>query len=168
MQLMLALLGVSVAGFLLFGCQSAGSAPRGADRDEAAIAAVSAVLDALHDCASRADGQRYFALFAPDAVFLGTDATERWSLDEFRDYARPHFAAGRGWTYTVNRRFIGIGPSGDTAWFDESLANARLGECRGSGVLVQRKGAWRIAQYNLTIPVPNELAEDLARRIRER
>ena len=37
---------------------------------------VAAVLDDLHDAASKADGPRYFSLFAPDAVFFGTDAGE--------------------------------------------------------------------------------------------
>ena len=51
-------------------------------------------LDALHVAASKADGERYFALFAPDAVFLGTDATERWTLEEFKNYAGERFKTG--------------------------------------------------------------------------
>jgi len=129
---------------------------------------VDRVLDELHDAASKADGVRYFALFAPEAIFLGTDATERWTLDQFKAYARPPFAAGRGWTYAVQQRHVGFGPDGRTAWFDESLTNAKLGLCRGSGALVQSdSGAWQIVQYNLTIPVPNELADELVRRIRQ-
>lgn len=128
---------------------------------------VDAVLDALHDAAARAEEERYFALFAPDAVFLGTDATERWSLDEFRAYAHPIFSQGRGWTYHVERRFVGLGPEGRTAWFDETLTNAKLGLCRGTGALVRADdGAWRIVQYHLTIPVPNELAEEVVKMIR--
>jgi hypothetical protein len=45
--------------------------------------------------------------------------------------------------------------------------NASLGETRGSGVLLREDGRWRVAQYNLTIPIPNELAGDVALRIRE-
>ncbi len=131
--------------------------------------AVRQVLDALHDAAARAEEERYFALFAPDAVFLGTDATERWSVEQFRAYAHPIFSKGRGWMYSVERRFVGFGPEGRTAWFDESLTNAKLGVCRGSGALVKGDdGAWRIVQYNLTIPVPNELAEEVVKRIRAR
>ena len=40
------------------------------------------------------------------------------------------------------------------------------GECRGSGVLVRGERGWRIAQYVLSLPVPNELALDLVQRIR--
>lgn len=45
--------------------------------------AINAVLDDFHDAAAKADGDRYFKHFAPRAIFLGTDATERWSVDEF-------------------------------------------------------------------------------------
>ena len=36
---------------------------------------IALTLDALHAAAAKADGAAYFQLFAPDAVFLGTDAT---------------------------------------------------------------------------------------------
>jgi ketosteroid isomerase-like protein len=134
---------------------------------EADRANVDQVLDSLHDAAARADETRYFALFAPDAVFLGTDATERWSLEQFRAYAHPIFSQGRGWTYIVQQRYTSFGPGGRTAWFDESLTNAKLGLCRGSGALVKGDdGEWRIVQYNLTIPVPNDLAEEVVKMIR--
>lgn len=35
--------------------------------------------------------------------------------------------------------------------------NEKYGECRGSGVLLREGGEWRIAQYNLTVPIPNDL-----------
>ncbi len=127
-------------------------------------------LDQLHDLASRADGEKYFALFAEEAVFLGTDATERWTKAQFRAYATPYFDQGRGWTYHARPggRFITVAADGSTAWFDEVLDNARMGECRGSGVLVLRGGEWKIAQYNLTVPVPNDLMDTVTAMIRER
>ncbi len=128
--------------------------------------AVSAVLDALHDAASKADFDRYFGLFAEDAVFLGTDATERWSVADFKAYAKPIFEEGRGWTYTPTERHVYLARDGQTAWFDERLENANLGETRGAGVLVREGGAWKIAQYNLTIPIPNALAREVVRMIR--
>jgi hypothetical protein len=131
-----------------------------------AVHAVESVLDEFHRAASEADGEVYFGLFTPDGVFLGTDATERWTVEEFRAYAKPHFDQGRGWTYTPLERHVGLSDDGETAWFDERLHNDGLGETRGSGVLVRRGGAWKVAQYNLTIPVPNELAAELVERIR--
>jgi len=115
---------------------------------------VAAVLDDWHDAAARADEARYFAHFAPYAVFLGTDATERWNVDAFRAYAHPHFAAGKAWRFRAVRRSLTI--AGDVAWFDEDLATEKLGPARGSGVLVRREGEWRIVQYDLSIPIPND------------
>lgn len=127
---------------------------------------VAATLDSLHALAAQADFDRYFALYAPGAVFLGTDATERWSLEEFKDYTAPIFAEGKGWVYKVVERWITVSADGNTAWFDERLDNASLGECRGSGVLTRSGDQWLIEQYNLTIPVPNDLAYEFADRIR--
>ena len=125
-----------------------------------------AVLDDFHDAASKADGEEYFALFSHDAVFFGTDATERWPIEEFRRYAMARFETGRGWTYRATGRHVFVADEGATAWFDERLHNDKYGECRGTGVLVKRMGVWRIAQYNLTIPIPNEIALDVVRMIR--
>ena len=127
---------------------------------------VSAILDALHEAASEADFDRYFSLYAGESVFLGTDATERWTREEFMDYTRARFDTGTGWTYHTLERHIAIAPGGRTAWFDERLENANLGETRGSGVLVMEDGGWKVAQYNLTIPIPNEMAREVAERIR--
>jgi len=82
-------------------------------------------------------------------------------------FTKPYFEQGHGWTYVPLERHITIGSDGVTAWFDERLQNDNLGECRGSGVLVWEDGAWKVAQYNLTIPVPNALAGEVVKRIRE-
>ena len=129
-------------------------------------AELSRLLDDFHDAAASADEERYFAHFAPDAVFVGTDATERWTLDEFRAYAHPHFEAGRGWSYRASSRNITVAPGGDVAWFDERLANAKYGELRGSGVWSRHAAGWRLRQYVLSFAVPNELAVDFAERVR--
>ena len=52
------------------------------------------------------------------------------------------------------------------ARFDELLAHDRLGQCRGSGVLVREGDRWKVAQYNLSVPVPNDIVLDVAERIR--
>ena len=121
-----------------------------------ARAAIARELDDFHDAAARADEPRYFAHFAPEAVFLGTDATERWNVTAFRAYAHPHFAAGKGWTYRSVRRDVSFAPSRSIAWFDEDLLGERVGPTRGAGVLVFRDGRWLIALYDLSITVPNE------------
>ena len=130
-------------------------------------AAVSTVLDAFHAAAARADEEAYFALLAPNAVFLGTDATERWDKAAFRTFAHPYFARGQGWTFTPRDRRVDFSRDGRTAWFDELLDSATYGECRGTGVLEKGDGGWKIVQYHLTIPMPNDLAKDFVARIRE-
>ena len=37
----------------------------------------------------------------------------------------------------------------------------------GSGALERIDGAWKIQQYHLTIPIPNDLAKDFVARIRD-
>lgn len=121
-----------------------------------ARAAIDAVLDDWHDAAARSDEERYFAHMTDDSIFLGTDATERWTKDAFRAYAHPHFAAGHGWVMRSTRRDVSVDESGRLAWFDEDLDAVNLGPARGSGVLRREAGEWRIVQYNLALTVPNE------------
>ena len=126
---------------------------------------VSAVLDEFHDAASKADFKRYFSHFASDAIFLGTDATERWTLAEFKAYTKSRFEGGGGWTYTMTSRHVYFSRDRNTTWFDEILVNESYGECRGTGVLVMEDEVWKVAQYHLTIPIPNALARDVVSMI---
>jgi len=126
------------------------------DDGQAARLAVAAVLDDWHDAAAKADEARYFGHLSDDAVFLGTDASERWDKAAFRAYSHPHFAKGKAWAFRAVRRDIVVRHDVDIAWFDEDLATANLGPARGSGVLVRRAGRWQIAQYNLALTIPNE------------
>jgi len=134
---------------------------------QAEKAAVDQVLNSFHEAAAKADGKTYFSLFAEEGVFLGTDATERWSVEEFRKYAEPFFSKGKGWSYKSRVRHVDFSPDAKVAWFDELLDNANYGECRGSGVLRKTSNGWKISQYHLTIPVPNELADDVVTSIRK-
>jgi len=129
-------------------------------------AAVSTVLDAFHAAAAKADEEAYFALLAPNGVFLGTDATERWDKAAFQAFAHPYFAKGKAWTFTPHDRHVDFSRDGRVAWFDELLDSATYGECRGSGALEKMDGGWRITQYNLSIPLPNDLAKEFVARIR--
>jgi hypothetical protein len=149
---------VTVAAVVLFVACATGGSPREQE--------VAAALDRFHAAAAAADEAAYFGLIAPGGVFIGTDASERWTREEFREYARPHFAAGRGWTFVPRDRHVTLSSDGRTAWFDEMLDSASYGECRGTGVLQLHGGRWLVEQYHLTIPVPNELAGKVVRMIR--
>jgi ketosteroid isomerase-like protein len=132
---------------------------------EAGTAQVNAVLDDWHRAAAKADEARYFGHLTADAVFLGTDAKERWTRDEFRKWARPYFKKGKAWTFKAARRHVTVSADGKVAWFDEALETANLGPCRGSGVLVLDGKRWKIAQYNLSVPIPNEAFADVKKII---
>ncbi len=134
---------------------------------EPEVEKIEAVLDDFHAAASDADEERYFSHLAVSGVFIGTDASERWTREVFRGYAHPHFAQGKGWTYHPRDRHVALSGDGDVAWFDELLDNAKYGECRGTGVLQRYDGEWKIEQYHLTVPMPNELARDFVAKIRE-
>lgn len=156
-----------LAGLVISGAACAGAAEppaRPVVDAPAERAAIARVLDDWHDAAARADEARYFGHFAPEGVFLGTDATERWGVEAFREYAHPHFAKGKAWTMRAARRAVILSPDGTIAWFDEDLETVNLGPSRGSGVLVKTAGrGWKIAHYNLTITVPNQRFDEVKR-----
>lgn len=127
---------------------------------QADMAEIGAVLDRMHDAASRADGDTYFGQFSLAATFIGTDATERWNMVQFRAYAQPYFDQGRGWTY-IPRPDRTIQLYGDWATFDEVLDHDRYGVMRGSGSLHRSPDGWKIEQYVLSFAVPNDRASDV-------
>jgi ketosteroid isomerase-like protein len=122
--------------------------------------AVGTVLDDWHAAAAAADEALYFGHFTPDAVFLGTDATERWSVEEFRRYAHPYFAKGKAWSFKAVERHVSYSPDRFVAWFDERLDTPNLGPARGSGVLLRTPAGWKISHYNLSVPIPNALMKE--------
>jgi SnoaL-like domain len=126
---------------------------------------VGTVLNDWHQAASVADEPRYFGHFAPNGVFMGTDATERWTVAAFRVWAKPHFDKKKAWSFKPRDRHVDFSADGKTAWFDEMLDTPNLGLCRGSGVLVLLGGSWKIAQYNLSIPIPNAMADAIVKQI---
>ena len=62
-------------------------------------------------------------------------------------------------------RWITFSPDRRIAWFDETLETPNLGPCRGSGVVVATDAGWKISQYNLSIPIPNDLVDEFKKRI---
>ncbi|MCY4264166.1 MAG: nuclear transport factor 2 family protein [Gammaproteobacteria bacterium] len=132
---------------------------QGQGSDEAAVVMV---LDQYHQAAATADWTVYFDLMSEDAVFLGTDVGERWPKAQFREYA----GTRSGWMYTPGERNINFTPDGNTAWFDEILKSASYGTSRGTGVLIRTEGGWKISQYHLTFPIPNDLAREITDRIK--
>ena len=117
------------------------------------------LLDGLHQDAHEGNFDSYFDRYSSGAIFLGTDKTERWTIDEFKAYARPAFNDGHGWTYSVvERNWEG---DSDIRWFDEILFNEKLGHCRGTGVVQLINNEWKIAHYALTMLIPNQIAAEV-------
>jgi hypothetical protein len=148
------------------------SAPAAAEPDSLQIereqrdshrAAIGQLLDGLHRAAAESDAQDYFARYTEEAVFLGTDASERWSIAEFKAYAAKPFAEGRGWRYDVVSRHLVPTGNPEIYGFDEVLRNEKLGLCRGSGLVVFDGARWRVVQYVLSMLIPNAIAESVGR-----
>lgn len=131
-----------------------------------AEAKVWGLLDRLHATASSADEAGYFACFDDEAVMVGTDPGERWTVGEFRERCQRAFASGKGWIFRVERRWVRVGEGADWAWFEEDLTHARHGRLRGVGVAVRVGGEWKVARYALSVPIPNRDLEHLTTEIR--
>jgi len=130
--------------------------------------AINTILDDWHLAASEANFERYFMHFASDSsIFMGTDATERWTVAEFKPWAKPYFDEGKAWDFTPVERHVYLSDNGQTAWFDESLNTPNLGPARGSGVLVKKAESWKIAHYNLSIPIPNAIVDTVVKQVDE-
>ena len=114
------------------------------------------ILNQLHQDASQGNWDSYFSLYDQQAIFLGTDANERWDMQQFEGYARPT----DGWHYEVTSRELLR--FNNTIVFDELLESASYGLCRGTGALQLTDNGWKIIQYHLSIAVPNENAKAVA------
>lgn len=123
--------------------------------------AVTRALNDFHAAAGRSDFEGYFHFFTEDAVFIGTDATERWNKASFQAYAKAPFAAGRGWNYVAVDRHLYLSINNDLAWFDELLDAPYAKIARGSGVLVKTTAGWKIQQYVLSMTIPNALSDSV-------
>jgi uncharacterized protein (TIGR02246 family) len=135
---------------------------------DTAEARIGEVLDRLNAASAAADGPAYFSLFTPEARFVGTDASEHWTLAEFRAFAEPYFSQGKGWSYPATERTITVAPIDCrcVAWFEEKLTNTSYGETRGSGVLRLTQNGWKIEQYVLSFAIPNDRAEAVVAAIK--
>ena len=146
------------AVFILSACSTKPTSPE--------VSEVIRVLDKWHEAAANADFEAYFGYFENDsAIFMGTDATERWTVAEFKPWSKPFFDRGRAWSFTGHNRFVFFSEDGRTAWFDEELNTPNLGPCRGTGVMRRTPEGWKIAHYNLSIPIPNEIVDQVVQEV---
>lgn len=123
---------------------------------------VAAMLDSFNIAAVKADFNTYFNFYTDDAIFIGTDATERWNKTQFMAYAKPYFDKGKGWNFTSLQRHIYFDKTGSLAWFDE-LLNTQMKICRGLGVVVKQGAHWKVQQDVLSMTIPNSQSDTIVK-----
>ncbi len=144
---------IIIACSLETGCNNSGS------RTET-IAGINKFMDDWHRNASVSNHSAYVGAMAEGAVYIGTDATEYWTTNEFSDWSKPYFDQKKGWNLVKLNRNIYLAENNDIAWFDE-LLNTGMGLCRGSGVIRRTNGQWKIYQYVLSPTLPNKLIDQV-------
>ncbi|WP_456423749.1 nuclear transport factor 2 family protein [Lutibacter sp.] len=125
------------------------------------------VLDAWHKSAAEANFDLYFNAMATDAIFIGTDASENWTIPAFKNFSKPYFDKGKAWNFKPIERNVYVNSDGKIAWFDE-LLDTWMGVCRGSGVLKKNEDTWKIEHYVLSLTIPNGNVEDVIKINKEK
>ena len=125
------------------------------DTDTAIKEKVDRLLTNWHQAATEAHFENYFSIMDTSSVFIGTDATENWTKEQFETFSKPHFDNGKAWDFKTLERNIYIGKHKENVWFDE-LLTTWMGTCRGSGVLEKKDTTWTLKHYVLSVPIPNE------------
>lgn len=120
-----------------------------------------------HRAAAEADEDTYFGSMSEESIFIGTDASERWTKEEFMDYAAEAFTGDSAWDFKSNYRYITISEDGRQAWWDEQL-DTWMGTCMATGVLTKTEDGWKIGHYQLSLAVPNEKIEAFQELIKKK
>ncbi len=123
---------------------------------------IAQTLDAWHLAAAQAQFDQYFSFMAPEAIYIGTDSEENWTVPQFKQFAKPYFDKGSAWNFKPVQRNIYI--KGDIAWFDE-LLDTWMKLCRGSGVMQKINGKWLITHYVLSMTIPNDNVNEVIKII---
>ena len=146
---------LSFAFFLPPLCSAQNSAPDSLFEKE-----IHRFINAWHHAAAVADEATFFGSMAADAMYVGTDASERWRRDELKTWSKKYFDGDSAWAFKVLQRHIYHSDDWQYVWFDETL-DTSMSVCRGSGVLRrQPNGAWLFQQYVLSAAVPNDVMKD--------
>ncbi len=134
--------------------------------DSVFIREINTFVDAWHHAAAVADEDTFFGSMDADALYIGTDASERWLRDELKVWSKKYFDRESAWSFTPLKRHIYWSDDRQYVWFDETLAT-QMDVCRGSGVLQRHGAVWRFKQYVLSIAVPNEVVKDYLKLLKK-
>ncbi len=119
-------------------------------------------LDQWHKAAAEVNFDAYFSAMAEESIYIGTDATENWNKKQFQAFAKPYFDRGKAWSFKAIERNIYYSEDGKLVWFDE-LLSTQMKICRGSGVLMQENGQWKIKHYVLSMTIPNDTTDEVVK-----
>lgn len=131
-------------------------------QSESVIKKVNEIVDKWHKDVAEVKFDAYFNTMTDDAIFIGTDASENWTKQEFITFAKPHFDKGKTWNFKPLERHVYVSEDGKTVWFDELLATW-MRVCRGSGVLIKQENDWKIKHYVLSATIPNDSMKRVAK-----
>ncbi len=133
-------------------------------RDEA----INQLMDNWHHAAATGDEVVFFKTLGPESIYIGTDASERWTKKEFESFALKYFERDTAWAFQPLERKIYYSKKGDVAWFNETL-DTWMDVCRGSGILEKNaNGNWILQHYHLAIAVPNEKVKGYLKLLEEK
>jgi hypothetical protein len=135
------------------------------DADAALRQQVNAFVDEWHDDAAHAR-PAFFDKIARDGVYIGTDKTELWHRDAFKVWAKKYFDRKSAWSFKATKRNVYFSPDKQFIWFDE-LLDTQMGVCQASGVIRKTAAGFEIEHYQLSMAVPNELASQVTKTIKE-
>lgn len=138
-------LALTVFVFILIGCEATSN-----DKSK-----VNQFMDQWHKSAANANYESYFDAMDEKSVFIGTDAGENWTKQEFQSFSKPYFDKGKAWSFEAIERNVYFSETGEIAWFDE-LLDTWMGTCRGSGVLEREDNSWNLKHYVLSVCIPND------------
>lgn len=126
---------------------------------------INAFIDEWHDDAAHAR-PAYFDKMAKNGVYIGTDKTELWNRDQFKTWAKSYFDKGSAWSFKAIKRNVYMSADKKFVWFDE-LLDTQMGVCQASGVMRKTAKGFEIEHYQLSIAVPNQVADKVTKTIKD-
>jgi hypothetical protein len=153
---------------LLLSCFLAACNSHEASIDKEAVSLeLNSLMDNWHQAAAVANEDVFFGSMHDDAIYLGTDKSERWEKNVFEEWSSKYFERDTAWAFSPYDRELYFAEDGKTVWFEE-LLETWMGPCRGSGVITLKENQWRIAHYNLAMLIDNDDVQDVINLITDK
>jgi hypothetical protein len=135
--------------------------------DEGIQFEIDSLINNWHHAAAIADEHSFFGFMTKDAVYIGTDASERWLRDELAEWSKKYFDRSSAWAFTPLSRNITLAPAKNLAWFDE-LLDTQMGTCRSTGIVEKVDEQWKLVHYQLSLTLPNDQLDDFLKLVQKK